>query len=290
MPCCLSRRLVADAGELEQLRGVDRAAAEDHLAGLDRVVAPAAALVVDADRPLALEPDLCRQRQRLDGEVLAVAHRVQVGAGGGEPAAAVDVAVEPRESLLAVAVDVVGEVVAGLDGGLEERVEERVGRRTALELERAVAAAPVVGAGQAVLHPLEVRQAVEVVPLLQARLPRPPLVVHRVAALEDHPVDAARTAEHLAAGVVDPAAAELRLGVGLVLPVVEPAADRERQRRRHVDERVDAEVRPTGLEDQDGGAGIGGEPVGHGAARRSATHDDVVEPLRTHAYPRPSIR
>ena len=46
--------LVADAGELQQLRGVDRAAAEDHLAGVDGAAQPAAAEVVDADRALAL--------------------------------------------------------------------------------------------------------------------------------------------------------------------------------------------------------------------------------------------
>ena len=52
--------------------------------------------------------------------------RVQVGAGRGEPATAVQVAVEAGEPLLPVAVDVVGERVAGLLGRLEERREERV--------------------------------------------------------------------------------------------------------------------------------------------------------------------
>ena len=116
-----------------------------------------------------------------------------------------DVAVERREALLAVAVDVARELVAGLLDGLEERVEQRARRRAALEHERPVAAAVLVGAGEARLHPLEVRQAVGVVPRLHARVGGPALVVERVPALEDHPVDAARAAEHLAAGVVDPA-------------------------------------------------------------------------------------
>src|SRR5205823_14405262 len=68
-------------------------------------------------------------------------------------------------------------------------------------------------------------------------LGRPLLVVERVAALEDHAVDRARAAEHLAARVVDAAAVHVRLGLGLVLPVVEAAADRERQRGRHVEVR-----------------------------------------------------
>ena len=280
----LQQRLVAHAGELEQLRGVDRPAAEDHFAGIDRVTA-ARPLVVDADRPLTLEPDAGHQGEGADGEVLPVPDRVEVGPRGGEPAAAVDVAVEPREALLPVAVHVVGEVVAGLDRRAEERVEERVGRRAPLELERAVAAAPVVGAGQAVLHPLEVGQAVEVVPLLHPRLPAPSLVVERVAALEDHPVDAARATEYLAARVEDPPAAQVRLGVSLVLPVVEPAADRERQRGRHVDERVDPVVRPARLEDEDAGVGVGREAVGEGAASGTATDDDVVVTLLNHCSP-----
>ena len=78
----------------------------------------------------------------------------------------------------------------------------------------------------------------------------PPLVVQRVAALEDHPVDAARAAEHLAAGVVDPPPVHVRLGLGLVLPVVEATADRERQRGRHVDEDVPQVVGAAGLQDE----------------------------------------
>ena len=226
-----------------------------------------------------------------------MAHRVQVGAGGREAAAAVHVAVEPGEALLAVAVDVVGEVVPRLLGGLEERAEERVGGRPLLEHERAVAAPPLVGADGAVdeqagLHPLEVGQAVGVAPLLHARLGRPALVVHRVAALEDHPVDARRPAEHLAAGVEHPAAVHVGLGVGPVLPVVEAVADRDRQRRRHVHERVDPPVGVAGLEDQDAGAGIGGDAVGERAAGRATTHDHHVVPVCAHlpSCPRPSPR
>ena len=120
--------LVADAGELEQLRRVDRAAAEDHLAGVDRATEPAAAQVVDPDRTLAVEAHPGGHRQGLDLEVGAAADRVQVGPGRGEPAAAVQVAVEPGEPLLPVAVDVVGERVAGLLDRREERREERVRR------------------------------------------------------------------------------------------------------------------------------------------------------------------
>ena len=72
---------------------------------------------------------------------------------------------------------------------------------------------------------------------------RPALVVEGVAALEDHPVDRRRAAEDLAPGVVDAPAVHERLGLGSVAPVVERAADRERQRGRHVQEDVEPPVR-----------------------------------------------
>ena len=267
---------VTDAGQLQQLGAVEGAAAQDHLAGAHAAPHPAAADVVDADAPGAVHPQPGDHRQGLDLEVLAAADRVEVRAGRGEPPPPVDVAVELREALLAVAVDVVGQREAGLLHRLEEGTEQRRRRRPPLQHQRPGAAAPRVGAGQAGLHPLEVRQAVGVVPALHARLGRPALVVHRVAALEDHPVDRARAAQHLAAGVVDPATAHVRLGLRLVLPVVEPVADRVRQRRRHVDEGVHPEVAAAGLEDQHPRARVGAEPVGQRAARRPAADDDVV--------------
>src|SRR5437879_4631357 len=124
---------------------------------------------------------------------------MEVRARRAEPAAVADVAIELREALLAVAVDVVGERVAGFLDCVEERTEERSLRGPALELQRPASAAPLIGAREARLHPLEVRQAVRVVPVLEAGLGRPALEVERVAALEDHAVDRARPSEHLAA-------------------------------------------------------------------------------------------
>ena len=253
---------VSDPGQLHQLGRVDGATTEDDLTGLDRALHAAGAHVLDAHRPLALEDHLGGVRKGLDVEVLPVHDRVQVGAGGAEPASLVDVAVEPGEPLLPIPVDVVGEGVAGLLCRLEEGTEERVGGRSALEHQRPTAATPLVRAGQARLHALEVRKAVGEVPVLHALVGAPALVVHGVAALEDHAVDAAGAAEHLAARMEDAAVVHVRLGVGLVAPVVEPAADREWERRGHVDERVPDEVGAPGFENQHRGTGIGAQPVG----------------------------
>ena len=191
-----------------------------------------------------------------------------------------DVPIERGEAFLAVAVDVLGQLVAGLLAGGEERREQRVGRRSPLEDQWPRMAAPrIVGRGrQAVLHLLEVRQAVRVVPRPHPRVGGPALVVERVAALEDLAVDARGAAEDLAARVVDAPAVHERLGLRLVHPVVVAAADREGQGGRHVDEDVEPVVGPAGFEDQDTRPGIGRQPVGERTSGGPAADDDEVVP------------
>ncbi len=261
----------ADAGELEQLRRVDRAAAEDHLAGTDRLAADH-----DADGARPLEDDALDERVAAHLEVRPRHRRMEVRARRAQAAAAVDRPVELREALLPVAVHVVGERIARLLHRVEERVEERRRRRSALEHERPLAAAPLVGAGEAALHPLEVRQAVGVVPRGHARVGAPALVVERVAALEDHPVDRARAAEHLAARVVDPPPVHVRLGLRLVPPVVALVPDRERERGRHVDEDVPEAVVAPRLEDEHARRGVLGQPRRERRPGRAAADDHVV--------------
>ena len=247
----LARR--AHTRELQELRRVDRPTAEDDLIGLGRPGAPARARVFDSDRPRTVEQHPRGQRERLHGEVGAVHHGVQVSPRGGQAPAVVHVAIEGGKALLPVAVDVRGQRMAGLLHGGEERVEQRAPSGTALEHERAVVAAEgIVGLrGQAVLHALEVGQAMGVVPRLHPLARGPALVVERVPALEDHAVDAARSAQHLSARVVDTAPAHVWLGLRSVLPVVEAVADGEGQCRGHVDEHVPRPVRAPRLEDQD---------------------------------------
>ena len=274
----LARR--ADARELQELRRVDRPAAEDHLIGLGRPGAPARPRVLDSNRPRAVEQHARGQRERLHGQVGTVHHRMQVGLRSRQALAVVDVAIEGGKALLPIAVDVRGQRMAGLLYGGEERVKKRTASRTALEHERAVVTAEGIVAlgGQAVLHALEVGQAMGVVPRLHPLARGPALVVQRVAALEDHAVDAARSAQDLPARVVDAAAAHVWLGLRLVLPVVEAVADREGQRRGHVDEHIPRPVRAPCLQDQDTVARIRGEAIGEHAARGAAADDYVVVP------------
>ncbi|CAB4885518.1 unannotated protein [freshwater metagenome] len=205
---------VADAGELQELWGVEGAAAQDHLAGGDARGAPALLHDVHADGAIAVHHDGRDLRSRAHREVPAVHDRVQVRAGGRQSAAPTQIAVERGEPLLLISVDIAGYRVSGLLDGFEECAEERVAHRASLEFERPAAAAVLICPGEAVLHAFEVRQAVRVVPVAHARVGRPPLEVQGIAPLEDHAVDAARSAEQLAPAVSDPAIEHVRLGLG----------------------------------------------------------------------------
>ncbi len=279
---------VPHARHLEGLRRVEGAARQDHLAGVGSVL-PSAAGVLHAHRAGPLEQDASDERAGVQLEVGSSLDRVQVRARRRQPAASVHVAVERTEPLLPVAVDVLGQVQPGLLDRLEERTEQRVVGGSPLQHQRArVAAVGVVeGRLHAVLHALEVGKAVRVVPRLHAGVGAPPLVVERIPALEDHPVDAARTAQHLAARVVDAPVVHVRLGLGLVLPVVEAAADRKRQRRRHVDEDVPGVIGAPRLQDQDAVGRVGGQTVGEGTASGPAADDDEVVLRPSHVVSAP---
>ena len=109
----------------------------------------------------------------------------------------------------------------------------------------------VIGGAQRRFHPLEVGEAVLPIPLLQPIALAPLLVIHRVAALENLPINRRRTTDDLAAGVVNPTAMHFRLGDGLVLPVVMLIADGERECRRHVDVEIPEGVIPPCLQHHD---------------------------------------
>ena len=281
---------VAHTGELQQLRRVDRAAAEDDLAGHDPPHSPPTAPVLDAASALAVEEDFGGEGARADGQVRPCHGRVQVGLRRAPASTAVDVPVEACEALLTSAVHVVGEREPGLLHRFEERAEQRVRRRATLQEERTVAAPVLVGPLPAGLHALEVGQAVGEVPGRHPRVGGPPLVVHRVAPLEDHAVDAAGPAQHLASGVGDPSVVHEGLGLGLVAPVVEAVADRERQGGRHVDVHVPPRIGAAGLQHQHPVGGVGAEPGGERVTGRAPSDDDEVVLLRGHAFLRAGCR
>src|SRR5262249_8438961 len=126
--CSAQMLRVAHPRELEELWRVDRSAAEDHLAGED----PLAGDRLDAPRARSVEEHARHVHAAADLEVRPAARRSQVRGRRAPSAPSADRTVEARETLLAVAVDVVGERIPRLLDGCEERLEERRVRRTAL--------------------------------------------------------------------------------------------------------------------------------------------------------------
>ena len=233
-------------------------------------------LVLHAGRPSSLEIHAMHEGASDDLQVRSLHYRVQIRTRGAQPATVADVAVEAGEPFLLIPVDVAGQRVTGLLASVQERCDQRVLRRTTLEHQWPFVAAIFVAASQAVLHLLEVGQTVRVIPGRHALVGGPAFVVQRIPALEDHAVDAAAAAQQLAAGVVHPATVHERLGLTLVLPVVEAAADRKHQCGWHMDKDVPRVVGTTRLEHQYPAVWVGTQPIGQRGPGRAATDDDVV--------------
>ena len=273
----LQNLTVTNAGDFQQLRGVNGTGGQHDLFGINAVNA-ALPLVLDADGLLALEEDLGGESAGADLEVLAIHIGVEVSAGSGPALAVLNITVERSEALLAVTVDVIGQVVAGFLHRLEQGLEELGGSRTAGEVQRAiVATARVIRLGRSGgFHAVEVRQAVGKVPVLHARVLAPLLIVHRVTALVDHAVDGGRSTKDLAASMVDAAAVHLRLRIGLVHPVIVLCTDWERETGWHVNEQIPQGIWAASLKDQHAGVLVFGQACGDDGACGATANDDYV--------------
>ena len=280
----------ADAGGHQDLRRADDARRQDHLgAGVDHlrraVLADldAGGLAVVDDHPAHVGADL-------DVEVVTLGeHRMDVRLGGARAHAVLQVHLAQAEAFLLRAV-----VVVGLGDATDRSGDLAKDRRRRADivlqgnLHRA-GVAPVVGGGSGEgLHALEVGQHVVVAPAIAA-LRRPRVEVGPVAAHEDHAVDRAGATEDLAPGVRDLAFEGSRVGLGVVAPV-ELLLDL----RDGVDQRdhpgLLAEGRPVrapGLQQEDSAARIFGEATGDDAARRAASHHDVIVIRHQCSWPLP---
>ena len=187
-----------DAGEHQQLRRLDRACAEHDLL-LGAHLSPAD---VDPDTPTALEDEPADARSGQHGQVRRVQHRPQERDRLALANVVLDRQVAVADAVLGRAVVVVVErdpdLLRRLDRSRMERVRLVVGGHT-----QRPACAVVLGlAATEVLGAPEQRQHVLVAPAL-APVGRPGVVVAPVAADVDHPVQAARSAEHLPARDVE---------------------------------------------------------------------------------------
>src|SRR4051794_38812572 len=123
------RRAVADAGQHQKLRRLERARRYDDLAAgadLPRLLALAG---FDADRALAFEQDARRLRKSLDAQIRARCHvRMQIGPRGA-PALAVLLRhlIDP-EALMVPGVEILADAKLRFLGGLQENLLHRIAR------------------------------------------------------------------------------------------------------------------------------------------------------------------
>src|SRR5580704_456965 len=100
------------------------------------------------------------------------------------------------------------------------------------------------------------------------------IVIGGLAAHIDHGVDRRRAADHLAARIIQAAAVETFLGLGLEAPIGARIANGEQIANWNM--KPDPVVAAAGLEDEYALAGICGQAVGEDAAGRAGAGDDVV--------------
>ena len=266
----------ADAGDHQQLRRGDGARAQDHLArGADRLDRALVHHLEPGAAP-ALEGQPPRGAAGQHGQVGPRLGRVQVGHRRGTAPPVAHGLLEMRHAVLpgAVVVGIVG--ITRVDPRADVEVDHlafhqavRDGQRPLAPAQRVVAAAALVALG-----PLEQRQHLVPRPAAAAHL-RPAVVILRLAAHVEQPVDRGRAAQHLAARPAQGATVEAGVGLGHQAPVGAGVAHGLEVADRHVDPGI--AVPPARFEHRHAVAAVGAETVGQHAARRARAHDDVIE-------------
>jgi hypothetical protein len=191
--------------------------------------------------------------------------------------------IEPPDALLLIAIDIGCDRVAGLPPGLEPRAVQRVLQGAAAHLQLAGSAAVLICPFRPLLGATKVRQHVAIAPARGA-LFLPALEILWVAAREHHSVDRRRAAQDLAARRVHPPAAERRLGLGVIAPVVLVHVHRNRQSRGHLN--VERAVRAAVLKHQHGVRAVRAQAIGQHASRGARADDHIVKNFLAQARPR----
>ncbi len=124
----LQQRAGADAGKLQQLRRVDRAARQQHLASRTHLANGAVLAELDADRALAFGQDAMRQSADFHLQVGPVQHRLQIACRRGTAPPVAHCKLQRTDAFLLGAVEVGVVRIARLLRALDERVVQRMRR------------------------------------------------------------------------------------------------------------------------------------------------------------------
>ena len=281
MPCLTERCAVADAGQLQQLRGLERAGGNDHLAPRADLLQLLALAVFDADGALAFEQDAGRVRPGLDPQIGAVVHMgMDIGARGAAALAVPLRHLVDAEAFVLVGIEILAQAKLGFLRRLQEGLLHRIVGAQFVDGERAVLAVIFAAEIGVVFRTLEVGQHVAERPAGVAER-GPLIVVGAVAADIDHGVDRRRSAEPLAARLIADAAVEALLRHGVEGPVVDVAGDHQHQRERRRHHPI--VVLAAGIQQRHRGLRILRQPSRHRAAAGAAAHHHEIVCIR-HAY------
>ena len=188
----------ADAGELQQLRRVIRAARNQDFLARPRGSQRPGLAVFDRHRATSIEQDALRQRGSLDLQVVSALGGAKIRYRRARSSAV------PRRGLEKPAPSCVAPLKsgffgnAGFGGRCDEGRGERIGVAQIGNRQRAADAVEIVGAALLVLGLLEIRQHVVKTPAQVAVL-APAIVILVLAANVKQAVDRTRSAQHLAA-------------------------------------------------------------------------------------------
>ena len=265
---------VADAGEHEQLRRVEGAGGQQHLAPGVQGLRLAVQQRLHAGGAAAIQQHAPRLRAGEHAQVGARHGRVQVGAGGVPALAVLLRDLVEAHAFLRGAVEVVVARPAGGHRGFDKARRHRVGRAQVGHVQRPVGAVQGVGTALVALCAAEPGQHVGPAPAGGA-LGGPGVVVLGLAAGVDHGVDGAAAAQHLAARLEAPAAVQARLRLGGERPVAAPAGHGGDEAGGHGD--LPAAVVTAGFQQGHAHGGVFAQPPGQHAAGRAAAHDHVVK-------------
>ncbi len=278
---------LADPGQFQKLRRIDRARADDDLPARAGLALLAVDGVAHADTALPFDQQALGQRVGLDGQVRPPTRGVEIAIRGAHPAALADGRLRHADAVLLRAVIVPGVGDADLAGRLDQGVVDRAGFVAFGDLQRSVAAAVFVVRGALVaFHVAEDRQYLAIAPAAIAEL-RPGIVVVRLAAHEDHAVDRRRAAQQLAARDGNAALAGALVRLRRIQPVGGGVVDQPG--KSHGNARPGVAFAPR-FQHQHFVPGVGTQPVGQDRSGRSGADHDIVEHLSFHGLAPPDRR
>ena len=264
-----------DPGQLQQLRRVDRAAAQDDFPAGRRRAGPAPVDELDAGGPCPVEQDPGRMGTGEDGDVRPFHRRAEVRAGRGHAPPGPGGDLVQAHALLVRPVEVGIRFQAAGHGRVDEApVEGVVAGTDVVHVQRpGVAAPPVAPPGIGFGAP-EIGQHVVPAP---ARVPHgePVIVVGMLSADVHHGVDGTGPAQHLAPRPVASPAPQALVRLGGVPPV-----DRRVVEGLAVaDGRLDPEpvVGAPRLQHEHAETAVLGQAAGENAARRPGADNQEIE-------------